>query len=123
MVLEYANQGDLENYINEAYFIHGVRLPERRIWRFFNQIASAIAYMHTNRLLHRGSLFLFLLMFFFFLDLKPANVMMFSSGELKVCDFGLSRLMSLKTKIVRTNVGTPYYMVSFLITALQSFHF
>jgi serine/threonine protein kinase len=60
MVLEYADMGDLENYINEAYFVRGIRLPERRIWRFFNQIASAIAYMHTNRVLHRGNFTFFL---------------------------------------------------------------
>jgi len=96
MVLEYADLGDLETYINKAFYIHNIRLPERRIWRFFNQISSAISYMHSNRVLHR--------------DLKPANIMMFTNGMLKVCDFGLSRLMSLKTKIVRTNVGTPYYM-------------
>jgi len=95
MVLEYADLGDLEGYINEAYFVRNIHLPERRIWRFFTQIAAAISFMHGKRLLHR--------------DLKPANVMMMKEG-LKVCDFGLSRLMSLKTKILRTNVGTPYYM-------------
>jgi len=99
MVLEYADGGDLEGYINRAYFSLQERLPERRIWRFFHQISSAISYMHKMRLLHR--------------DLKPANVMLKCSESgpvMKVCDFGLSRLMSLRTKVVRTNVGTPYYM-------------
>lgn len=96
MVLEYADKGDLEHFLHDCYFEKHKRLPEQQIWRFFVQIANAIAFMHTKRLLHR--------------DLKPANVMLKSDGNLKVCDFGLSRLMSLKTNVVRTNVGTPYYM-------------
>lgn len=55
MVLEYADNGDLESYINETYFHRNMRLPERRIWRFLDQIASAVAYMHQKNLLHRGN--------------------------------------------------------------------
>lgn len=55
MVLEYADLGDLETHINDTYFNKNKRIPERRIWRFFTQISSAIAYMHGRRLLHRGN--------------------------------------------------------------------
>lgn len=57
MVLEYADMGDLEGYINQIYFVQNKRFPERRIWRYFNQISAAIAFMHEKRLLHRGKLF------------------------------------------------------------------
>ena len=51
--------------------------PEKRIWEYIHQIASALKHMHEKRIMHR--------------DLKPANIFIDQAGNLKVGDLGLSR--------------------------------
>jgi NIMA (never in mitosis gene a)-related kinase len=49
-------------------------LPEKTVATWFNQICSAIQFMHENRMLHR--------------DIKSANVFLDSNGNAKVGDLG-----------------------------------
>lgn len=43
-------------------------------------------------------------------DIKPANIFIDSQKNIKLGDFGLSRLMSEDSEFAQTHVGTPYYM-------------
>jgi cell division cycle 2-like protein len=43
----------------------------------FRQLAAGVAYLHENILMHR--------------DLKTENILINTTGQLKICDFGLSR--------------------------------
>ena len=43
-------------------------------------------------------------------DLKPGNVFFDASGNVKLGDFGLSRMMGDESVYAYTHVGTPYYM-------------
>ena len=49
-----------------------------------------------NKILHR--------------DLKPGNVMFDAEQNVKLGDFGLSRMMGDESVFAYTHVGTPYYM-------------
>jgi tRNA A-37 threonylcarbamoyl transferase component Bud32 len=51
--------------------------------RLFRQILSAVAYAHRNLIVHR--------------DLKPANILVSGSGEPKLLDFGIARLVEEDT--------------------------
>jgi len=51
--------------------------------------------MHSQGIVHR--------------DIKPENIMLSISGELKIIDFGLSKIQE-GTKKLKTIAGTPYYM-------------
>jgi eukaryotic-like serine/threonine-protein kinase len=61
------------------------------------QLAGALASAHGRRVIHR--------------DVKPANVLISRTGQVKVTDFGVARLAEGSTDGVHgTIVGTPRYM-------------
>lgn len=63
----------------------------------FNQVLSGIESIHSQKLIHR--------------DLKPANIYMLDNGNIKILDFGLSKLIDYSS-ITNTGdqLGTPLYM-------------
>lgn len=46
--------------------------------------------------------------FFFFIDIKPSNILVTKKGEIKICDFGVSG--ELVSSVADTFLGTSYYM-------------
>src|SRR5205823_3662286 len=61
-----------------------------------NQFTSALAHIHSQRVLHR--------------DIKPQNLMFDKAGNLKVMDFGVARDMTSSPTGQPTRIGTPTYM-------------
>ncbi|KAH8337627.1 hypothetical protein KR074_000850 [Drosophila pseudoananassae] len=90
--MEYADGGTLAHIIAERQ--GKVHFPERYIIAVFEQISSAINYMHSENILHR--------------DLKTANVFLNRRGIVKIGDFGISKIMNTKIH-AQTVLGTPYY--------------
>jgi calcium-dependent protein kinase len=67
--------------------------------KLIKSILEAIAYCHERHIVHR--------------DLKPENFLFVSDDEdapIKIIDFGLSRFEERANDIMRTKVGTPYYV-------------
>lgn len=70
ILMEYASRGSLFAYIRKKE-----RLDEKEAFKFFVQIASAVNFLHKNSLMHR--------------DIKPENILLTTTGDVKLCDFGL----------------------------------
>ncbi|MBL8174103.1 MAG: serine/threonine protein kinase [Bryobacterales bacterium] len=79
-----AGSGDTPNFVME--FVDGLPLhdyqlasPRERL-RLFAKICHAVEYAHSKLIVHR--------------DLKPQNILIQSSGEPKLLDFGIARLLT-----------------------------
>lgn len=82
---EYMNGGSLDNY--------GV-VPELVIARITVSVVSGLFYLWNLKVMHR--------------DVKPSNMLVSTSGKVKICDFGVS--IQLVNSIAKTYVGTNAYM-------------
>lgn len=71
LILEYAANGELYKELQKCG-----RFPEDRAAKFMFQMADALAYCHSKKVIHR--------------DIKPENLLLGFNGELKIADFGWS---------------------------------
>jgi len=95
IVMELAAGGQMAQKV-ESVRRTSVRIEESLLWRWLYDGASALAYLHSRRVLHR--------------DVKPSHIFLGENGQAKLGDFGLSKVMSAKTQIAFSCVGTPFYM-------------
>jgi len=95
LAFEFAQAGDLKRQLRKARE-RRARFDERVVWKYFAQVAAAVACMHGQRVMHR--------------DLKPANIFLTLDGTVKVGDLGLGRFLSDQTLEAHSKVGTPLYM-------------
>ena len=93
--MEYCSGGDLGTLLKKHRKAKSYN-SEDLVWKVFAQIVLALSECHNRKILHR--------------DLKPANIFIDSNNNIKLGDFGLSKMMGEHTKFAQTHVGTPYYM-------------
>ncbi|KJH41396.1 kinase domain protein [Dictyocaulus viviparus] len=87
LVFEYAQDGDLFDLIRRDG-----HLPECDAASYTCQIASALAYLHERKIVHR--------------DVKPENLLLFNKRQARLCDFGLA--CTVLGPLYRV-CGTPTY--------------
>ena len=74
----------------------GERIPVRQVLHIIDQLCLALDYAHQYTV-HR--------------DIKPENIMITESNQIKLMDFGISKLMDNRLVTSASVVmGTPYYM-------------
>ena len=76
--------------------LQGKLLPEDTILEWFVQICFALKHVHERKVLHR--------------DLKTQNIFLMASGQIKLGDFGIARVLDATKDYAKTMVGTPYYL-------------
>ncbi|KAJ3437613.1 camk family protein kinase [Anaeramoeba flamelloides] len=95
IVMEFANGGDLREKIERQKDL-GQYFSEDEILETFIQICLALQHIHSKKIIHR--------------DLKLANIFLTKSGQIKVGDFGISKLLQSTLEKAKTVCGTPYYL-------------
>ncbi len=98
IIMEYCPRGDLSQLIKRCKRSKEY-INEEVIWKIFTQILLALYACHNHKngkILHR--------------DIKPSNVFIDNDNNVKLGDFGLSRMLSNESNFAYSNVGTPYYM-------------
>lgn len=96
MITEYMPGGSLYDIIHKKDQTQPT-LNDERILNICEDMALGMNYLHSRKVLH--------------CDLKSSNVLIDQNWNLKLCDFGLSRM---KNKIDKKKnlgrVGTPHWM-------------
>ncbi|KAM4873978.1 sperm motility kinase 4A-like isoform 1-T1 [Thomomys bottae] len=90
LVMEYPGGGDLLRHVLEV-----IKLQEEEAQLVFRQIVSAMHYCHKSGIAHR--------------DLKLENVLLDTSGTVKVCDFGLGTRVMLGEELDRACGTLPFW--------------
>ncbi|XP_076885078.1 mitogen-activated protein kinase kinase 9 [Bidens hawaiensis] len=91
ILMEYMDAGTLDSVIKKR----GV-LTERELANVAREILSGLNYLHTHKIIHR--------------DLKPANLLVNKNMEVKIADFGVSKIMCRTLDACDSYVGTCAYM-------------
>jgi eukaryotic-like serine/threonine-protein kinase len=93
LVMQYVPGGTLKDRVGQPW-------PWRDAVRLIIPLAQALAYAHREGVIHR--------------DIKPANILMTSSDQPLISDFGIAKLLETDEAATLTGtgigVGTPEYM-------------
>ncbi|KAL0477615.1 NEK1 [Acrasis kona] len=92
IVMSHCAGGDLGGKLKN----HKGPIPEDQLIKWFVQIALALDYIHSKKILHR--------------DLKAGNIFLTKSGQIKLGDFGIARVLNRTMDMAQTSIGTPLYM-------------
>lgn len=95
IIMEYCRGGDLSQLIR-THIQHRSYFPETQIRDWMFQLLSALQYLDSKYVIHR--------------DIKSSNVYLTETGELKLGDFGIAKVLSSTSDVAKTLVGTPYYL-------------
>ena len=77
---------DLRLYITNLNATEAVTMPADKLRSYTSQILSGVAYIHQQQVMH--------------CDLKPQNILLLDDDTIKICDFGISRYISLSQRAV-----------------------
>jgi eukaryotic-like serine/threonine-protein kinase len=97
IAMEYVEGRSLQDILDEVR-----TLPLSRALDIFRQACRSLIHAHRQQIVHR--------------DVKPANIMLSSTGTVKLMDFGLAAVVSHASDKVSTVRGTPFYMAPEQIT-------
>lgn len=98
MVLEYIQGGSLWELLNQR------RLSLDETFLYLSQIVAALHYLHSLKIIHR--------------DIKSENILLLSSNQLKICDFGFCAPFGDDQKRI-SQCGTQEYMCPEILNKQQ----
>jgi serine/threonine protein kinase len=82
--------GNLLNAINKMN-----KIPENLSKIIFKQLITTLQYIHSNNIVHR--------------DIKPDNILLDLDNTIKLCDFGVSKIIP-QGQLINDSCGTPAFI-------------
>jgi mitogen-activated protein kinase kinase len=98
--MEFCEGGSLDSIYREVKKLGG-RTGEKVLGKVAEGVLNGLTYLHSHRIIHR--------------DIKPSNILLTRTGDVKLCDFGVSGEFGTKGD-ANTFIGTSYYMAPERIT-------
>ena len=90
LVMENVVGGNLLNAINKLN-----KIPEELAKIIFKQLIITLQYIHSNNIVHR--------------DIKPDNILLDLDNTIKLCDFGVSKIIP-HGQLINDSCGTPAFI-------------
>ena len=91
IIMEYINGGNLFSFLKKHR-----KVSEKNAKLLFKQIILGIKYMHDQNIVHR--------------DIKLENILIDLNNNIKICDFGIGRVLSSPDQSLFDQCGTPMYI-------------
>ena len=89
--MEYINGGNLFSFVKKRR-----KLSEKTAKFLFRQIIEGIKHIHQNNIVHR--------------DIKLENILIDVNNNIKICDFGIGKILSSNDELLYDQCGTPMYI-------------
>ncbi|XP_052600834.1 putative sperm motility kinase W [Peromyscus californicus insignis] len=90
LIMEYFSGKDLDMFLGDRDF-----LKEDEVRPIFQQVVSGVHFLHEKRIAHR--------------DIKLENILIDGAGNVKLCDFGMSRQLA-EGQMLEEFCGTLVYL-------------
>ena len=97
IIMEYINGGNLFSFVKKRR-----KLTEKISKFLFKQIILGINHIHSQNIVHR--------------DIKLENILIDINNTIKICDFGIGRILSSSEELLYDQCGTPMYMAPEILT-------
>lgn len=91
ILMEYMDAGTLDSLLKKVG-----TFTEKSLADIARQILNGLNYLHAHKIIHR--------------DIKPANLLVNKNMEVKIADFGVSKIMCRTLDACNSYVGTCAYM-------------
>ena len=91
IIMEYINGGNLFSFVKKRR-----KLSEKISKFLFKQIILGIKHIHSQNIVHR--------------DIKLENILIDLNNNIKICDFGIGRILINPDTELHDKCGTPMYM-------------
>ena len=91
IIMEYINGGNLFSFLKKHR-----KVSEKTAKLLYRQIILGIKYMHQQGIVHR--------------DIKLENILIDLNNNIKICDFGIGRVLSSPAQPLFDQCGTPMYI-------------
>ncbi|KZV15771.1 hypothetical protein F511_39847 [Dorcoceras hygrometricum] len=102
VVMEY-----IENDLRRSMKSMETPFNESQVKALMKQLMEGVNFLHENGMMHR--------------DLKPSNILVNNKGELKICDFGMSRQFRRALGSYSPRVGTLWYKAPELLLGAEKY--
>ena len=100
IIMEYINGGNLFSFVKKRR-----KLSEKISKFLFKQIILGLQHIHSHNIVHR--------------DVKLENILIDLNNTIKICDFGIGRVLSNPDDLLHDQCGTPMYMAPEILFSSQ----